>query len=67
MNRESEFGMPSQRRGREVKCGTCAHHMRTEDRDGGWECSCDTSDYFLDITDYNFGCIHYEPRVEKRF
>ncbi len=67
MNRESDFGMPSQRQGRETKCGNCVSHRRGDSRDGGWICTCDTSGYFLEETDYNFGCIHHEPRAEKRF
>ena len=34
MNRESEFGMPSQRRGREMKCGNCAYHVRGDNKYG---------------------------------
>lgn len=64
MNRESDFGMPSQRRhGCETKCGLCVHHKRNDNRYGdGWICLCDTSDYYLDETDYNFGCQEFEKR-----
>jgi hypothetical protein len=65
MNRESEFEMPSQRR--QTRCGNCRHHRRGDGRDGGWICLCDTSDYYLDETDYNHGCVEYEPRAERRF
>ena len=68
MNRESTFGMPSQRNGRETICGKCSYHRKGDARYGdGWLCLCDTSDYYLDETDYKFGCINFEPRAEKRF
>lgn len=64
MNRESEFGMPSQT-DRKTKCGNCASYRRGDSWDGEWICTCDTSDYFLANTDYNFGCIHHEPRAQR--
>lgn len=65
MNRESEFGMPSQRRGREMKCGNCAYHVRGDNKYGGFDCMNDISDFYLDETDYNFGCINFEPKKEQ--
>ena len=68
MNRESTFGMTSQRNGRETICGKCSHHRKGDARDGaGWLCVCDLSDSFLEETPYNHGCVHFEPRAEKRF
>ena len=68
MNRESSFGMPSKRYGRETICGKCANRRRSDARYGdGWICTCDTSDYFLEETPYNHGCIHFEPKAERRF
>ena len=67
MNRESSFGMPSQRQGAETICGKCAHHMKGDASYGEkWLCLCDLSDNYLDETDYNFGCIDFEPRSERR-
>lgn len=68
MNRESEFGMPSQRlnlfgyrRGLEMCCGNCKYH-RKEWVDEEWRCLCETSSYHLDETEYNFCCGEFEKR-----
>lgn len=65
MNRESTFGMPSQRYGRETICGNCIHHQRMEGYDRGWICENDISDFYLDETDYNFGCVDFESKKGK--
>lgn len=68
MNRESEFGMPSQRGQRESKCGYCNYHRKGDaGRGEGWMCMCDTSDNYLDETDYNCSCPEFEERARGRF
>ena len=68
MNRESSFGMPSQRNGMEMCCGRCVHHRRGDGRyNEEWICLCDTSSYYLDETRYRDCCGEFEPKGQKRF
>ena len=66
MNKETDFGMPSRRFGRnglEMCCGHCRHHRKGDAGfDDGWICLCDTSSYYLDETEYVFCCGEYEKR-----
>lgn len=68
MNREYEYGLPSQRGGRAAVCGTCVHHRRADAVQGEeWICFCDTSEYYLDETGYDHYCVDHEPRAGRRF
>lgn len=60
MNRENEYGMPSQRyygtaprRKQGMRCGDC--RFRKKDFDGdGWSCLCDNSEFYLEETPFDF-------------